>query len=78
MGLPRPEKWVDAIFKAKFFPTLPMRVLGFGAMKSDSGFDLLVNSAEVSAEDIGLCSWQSFHRESGRIWILKKRAVQGR
>jgi hypothetical protein len=38
-----------------------MLVLDFGALKSDSGFDLLVNSAEVNAEYIGLRSWQSFY-----------------
>jgi hypothetical protein len=63
--VPGPEKGVDAIFQAKFVPTLPILVLGFGAPKSDSGFDLVVNSAEVSAEDIGLRNWQSVH---GKIW----------
>jgi hypothetical protein len=63
--VPGSEKGVDAIFEAKFVPTLPMLVFGFGALKSDSGFDLFVTSAEVSAEDIGLLSWQSVH---GKIW----------
>jgi hypothetical protein len=63
--VPGSEKGVDATFEAKFVPTLPMLVLGFVALKSDSGFDLVINSAEVSAEDIGLSIWQSVH---GKVW----------
>jgi hypothetical protein len=58
---PVSEEWVDYVFKAKLIPALPMLVLGFGALKSDSGFDMFVNSAEVSVEDIDLLSRQSFH-----------------
>jgi hypothetical protein len=58
---PGSEERVDFTFQEKLVPALPMLVLVFGALKSDSGFGLLFNSAEVSAGDIGLLSWQSFH-----------------
>jgi hypothetical protein len=58
---PGSEEWVDSVFKAKLVPALPMLVLGFGALKSESSFDIFVKSVEVSAEDIVLLSGQSFH-----------------
>jgi hypothetical protein len=63
--VPGSEKGIDATFEEKFVPTLPMLVLVFGSLKSDSGLDLVVTSAEVSAEDIGLRIWQSGH---GKVW----------
>jgi hypothetical protein len=42
---PGPKERVDSILRAKIVPALRMLVLDFGALKSESRFDLLVNSA---------------------------------
>jgi hypothetical protein len=70
-----PEEGIFSTLETKLVPALPMLVLGFGPLKSDSSLDILINSAEVSAEDIGLRSWQRFH---GKVCgNLDSKTIQG-
>jgi hypothetical protein len=50
------DRVFPAVVEEKMVPPHPMLVLGFGLLKSYSDVYLFVNTAEVSAEDIGFRS----------------------
>jgi hypothetical protein len=51
---PSAQERVNSILDSECIPSFPMLVLCFGSLSSESGFVLIVNKAEVSAESISL------------------------
>jgi hypothetical protein len=68
---PAAQEWVNVVVEEKVVPPRPMFVLGFGALKSNAGSYLFINKVEVSADGIGLCSWQIIHGSVCGNWHSK-------